>query len=406
MTYRGTLLVILTIGFGLVTKARAQGPVYPTQVSLYPQVSAETNGMGGAGVSFVSDNALAVIANPAELGLFSLHGIMGVSYMPEIPRQLNAYAINMGLNLNRIFHGVPFLIGVGIGYSHPRYSYPLLNQNFQNAVQTDAANDITIGVGMDYLVKLGLGYTMKWANTTGAPEYLTYYKSAYSPDLGAILQFPIVNLLSKLKGLSTISTYGVRPIFNLTIGYSERNAGDYAPYGFAILPREGDLGWNFEAGLETDVAGHRWEWLSFTWLRQSDAPLVSSTGSFVYLSGLGNFHVSDNLIAGRPTDNVSVEKGWQLQLGQFIYLRGGSATGPEIPTYSTFGWGVKLDGLIKTLIFAHGIDQSGSLARFLLDHMDFQFSYSKANGEIVGYGNTTGIGFEGEPFESLTLVVR
>jgi hypothetical protein len=389
----------------MVAKGWAQNVLYPSQVSLYSQASAETNGMGGAGVSFVSDNALAVIANPAELGLFSLHGMLGASYMPPIPNQLDAFAVNAGMNVNKIWNELPVKIGVGVGYSNPSYTYPSEGSLLTNSVTTDAANGVTIALGVDYFVKLGLGYTFKWATTEETGRFRGYYKSTYTPDWGALLQIPVADIILNSDGSFTRSILGVTPILNLTFGYSERNFGNYAPGGLPGLPREGDLGWNLQFGLVTSVAGHRWNWLSITWIRQVDAPLVfNGANTSEYDQGLGSFKVFDNLFAGRPTGGVSIGKGWQVQIGQFLYFRAGSATGPEIPTYTTFGASVRVDGLIKGLIFTHAISSEGPTGRFLLDHLDFQFDFSEANGKIVGYRYPTG--FKGEPFESLTLVVR
>lgn len=412
MRLRGTTAVILTTVFCTLGRGWAQNALYPSQVSLYSQVSAETNGMGGAGVSFVSDNALAVIANPAELGLFSLHGMLGASYMPTIPNQLGAFAVNAGMDLHSLWNTFPVRIGLGVGYSNPNYDYAYsggAESLLANSVTTDAANGVTVALGVDYFVKLGLGYTFKWATTEETGRFRGYYKSTYTPDWGALLQIPVADIILNSDGSFTRSIIGATPILNLTFGYSERNFGNYAPGGLPGLPREGDLGWNFQFGLETSVAGHRWNWLSFTWIRQVNAPLVfNGTNTSVYDEGLGSFNVFDNLFAGRPTGGVSIGKGWQVQIGQFLYFRAGSATGPEIPTYTTFGGSVRLDGLIKGLIFTDAISGDDTIASFLLDHLGLQFDFSEANGEIVGpsSGNTSGIGFKWEPFESLTLVVK
>jgi hypothetical protein len=405
MRFRRTIVAILSTIFCIVARGWAQNALYPYQVSLYSQVSAETNGMGGAGVSFVSDNALAVIANPAELGLFSLHRILGASYMPPIPNQLGAFAVNAGMDLHRLWNTFPVRIGLGVGYSNPNYDYAYsggAESLLANSVTTDAANGVTVALGVDYFVRLGLGYTFKWATTEETGGFRGYYKSTYTPDWGALLQIPVADIILNSDGSFTRSIIGATPILNLTFGYSERNFGNYTPGGLPGLPREGDLGWNFQFGLETSVAGHRWNWLSFTWIRQVDAPLVFNGTK--YDQGLGSFKVFDNLFAGRPTGSVSIGKGWQVQIGQFLYFRAGSATGPEIPTYTTFGGSLRLDGLIKGLIFTDGISAHGAIERFLLDHLDLLFDFSEANGKIVGYRYATG--FKGEPFESLTLVIK
>ena len=394
---RTIVLFIATVTFATTVQSEAQ-------VSLYPQVSAETNGMGGAGVSFVSDNALATIANPAELGLFSLDGVLSASYMPDVPAQLNAFAIDGGVTLNRYWRALPIKFSVGLGYSNLDYSYPEPGENLTGSLQTDATHAVTFALGVDCTVRLGFGYTLKWVNTKGVDAY---YNSTYAPDWGAMLQVPITRLVSQTNRHLVRFASNLTPLFNITFGYSERNVANYMPYGYAILPREGDLGWNFELGLEKLVAGHRWKWLSFIWLRQADSPLVSAVGrTRIYNDELGKVQLYNNLFEGRPTGDVSIEKGWQIQLGQFIYFRRGSATGPFVSTYETSGWGVALDGLVKTLVFLHLINSETSIAKFALGHADLRFDYSSNPQQMIGIGRTNWYGTGGEGFETVTLVLR
>ena len=278
MRLRRTLLMLSLLIFSAVSKSQAQIP-------LYSQVSAETNAMGGAGVSFVSDNALAIIANPAELGLFSLKGAFTASYTPTVPDQLNAFAFNTGLTLNRVLPMLPFKVGFGIAYSNPNYSYvatgpasPVLS------TASDRANGLTFGVGADDVVKLGLGYTLRWVTSNiGLP---VHYHSIYAPDFGIIVGIPVVSLISRLGSRSDVSFGGVTPVLNLAVGYAQRNAGDYAPYAAAALPREANLGWNIEVGLKSQIDRHPWKWLSLTLIRQASASLVLNEDTAVTYEGV------------------------------------------------------------------------------------------------------------------------
>ncbi len=394
---RTILLVISTLTFAMAVQSHAQ-------VSLYPQVSAETNAMGGAGVSFVSDNALATIANPAELALFSLHGILSASYMPPIPGQLNAYALDGGVTLNRYWQELPLKVSLGVGYSNPNYSYPEPGEGPTNGLQTDVTHAVTFALGVNYTVKLGLGYTLQWVNTRGVDPY---YHSTFAPNWGAILQVPVMRLVFGADRHPVLLPSNTTPFFNVTIGFSQRNVANYNSYGYAILPREGDLGWNFELGLERHVAGHQWKWLSFILLRQADSPLSSAQGrTQIYDNGLSKVQLYSNLVEGFPTGEVSIEKGWQIGLAQFIYVRGGSATGPYVPTYETFGWGLRLDGLFQTLAYFHLINPETEIAKLALDHFDLRFDYSNNPQELTGFGQTKWYGTEARGFTSMTLVLR
>ncbi|MCL5266476.1 MAG: hypothetical protein M1469_00035 [Bacteroidetes bacterium] len=79
MRYTQTIWVIPVLIFAWAVQSRGQ--IFP---ELNFPLSAETNAMGGAGVSLISDNALATIANPAEPGLFSLNGTLSVGFVPDL----------------------------------------------------------------------------------------------------------------------------------------------------------------------------------------------------------------------------------------------------------------------------------------------------------------------------------
>ncbi|MCL5268468.1 MAG: hypothetical protein M1469_10245 [Bacteroidetes bacterium] len=190
-----------------------------------------------------------------------------------------------------------------------------------------------------------------------------------------------------------------------------KNIGKYIAFYGNPLPGEADLGWNVEVRLRSRVASHSCEWFSFAWLRQADASLLSLDSSMsiypssldttfnyfdTYKDGLGDFRPYDNLFVGRPTGDVGIRRRWQIGLAEFIYIRGGSITDQGQPTYSTFGWGARLEGLLKLLVFMHWLDADGSVAKFVLNHLDLQFDYSRAYGGIYG----------GKPFEDLNIVVR
>ncbi len=87
-------------------------------------VSADANGIANVAASAISDNAMATITNPGQLGILSLTdnfiaatfltgtnlNMFGSSYIET----LNASAVNVGFNLEGVFHG-PFQLGIGAG---------------------------------------------------------------------------------------------------------------------------------------------------------------------------------------------------------------------------------------------------------------------------------------------------
>lgn len=393
--------------FARVSVSRAQNSLYPQVNSLYPQVSAETKAMGGAGVSFVSDNALATIANPAELGLFSLDRIFSASYTPTVPDERNAFAVSTGLILNRFLPDLPFKLGFGIGYSQPHYFYIAPAPGPELIWNTDAANSLTLGVGLDDVVRLGLGYTFKWVTSSNVFAE-PYYRSTFAPDFGAILQIPMLKLISSLTRSDILTYSNTSPFLAATVGYAKRNTAELSAID-AFVPTEADLGLNVEVGLHTRINHRNWNLLSLTWVRQVDGALLSDYHS------LGNFQVYGNLVAGRLTGNVEVLKGWQIQLGSLIYIRGGSVMAGQLSSYyygigygiedfKTFGWGIRLNGLINLLSTADLLGPQTGVASFVLHHFDIEFDRSTETGlpPVWPLGWT----IRGRPMESITIVLR
>ena len=437
MRYRRTLFVILTLTFATAVRSEAQ--FY--QELGYP-LSADANAMGGAGAALVSDDPLATALNPAQLGFSSFSGGLHVGVVPSLasPNYYSplyggfwnltglsrAVAIDFGFPLNRVWNQLPSDISIGVGYVNARYAFDYFGSYPVQPTRGDYVNGISIGVGLKYLVKLGIGYAINpvsltinpWPSPNGSVT-----ASATAQSIGAILEIPLLDLMSEANRSPVLTSAGLRPVFNLTFGFSARNLGSHSYLGGAGLPEEADLAWNIRLGLETRVGNHEWKWIAFNMIREADASLLSldstltvnpsNTPDSVYnyyygtRNGIGGFHIYDNLIAGKPTaldhatinrpvGDIGVLKGAQIELGQFIYLREGSVTEAGLPTYTTYGWGAKLDGLVKTLLFMHCISPGNEIAKLLLDHFNLDFAYSKANGGP----------FHGEPFESLNLVVR
>ncbi len=435
MRFSKTASVILIVTFA--TAARSMAQFYP---ELSFPLSAAANAMGGAGASLVSQSPSALSFNPAQLGLSSLDGIMSAAIVPGVnvsPNYTSLYgawyltglsrdfAIDLGLPVSLFWHRLPFKLGIGIGYANARYPVGNASEGPYNLTRTDNMNDFTLSLGLKYVVTLGLGYTVDPLVSAygGYPGSRTTTTTTH--DLGAILRVPVLVMVSEAAHKSFSAFNDLKPLLDLTFGYSARNMGTHTYAGGAGLPAEADLGWNAELGLEMQLDHHEWRWISFTFVREADASLISldSTAApiplpvrlpnstydyyYSYRKGLGDFHLFDNLVAGvptafdsfiygRPAGNIGVLKGAQLELGQFIYLREGSVAEAGLPTYTTYGWGVKLDGLVKTLLFLHWLSPDGAFTRMLLDHFNFEYDYSKASGGP----------FQGEAVETLNLVIR
>src|SRR5512141_1526261 len=116
--------VLLSIVALSSSSLHAQGESAVPFLLIHP--SPEANGWGNVGTAVVSDNPIATISNPAQLGLFSLDNYFSFSsYTPKtvwLPNfgstdlTYNAWATNAGYNLRNALD-LPFPVGIGFGYS-------------------------------------------------------------------------------------------------------------------------------------------------------------------------------------------------------------------------------------------------------------------------------------------------
>jgi hypothetical protein len=130
--------------------------------------------------------------------------------------------------------------------------------------------------------------------------------------------------------------------------------------------------------------------------------LASPTGNInyenFYKSGLGDIEPIDNLILGRTYGKVDLRKGWQVQLAEFLYVRGGKFEGIGY-SYATFGTSVKLNGLLKLLAAFDLVNIKTGPFAFLVDHFDLQYHFSE-------YTNGVNIAMDGTTFKAINLVIK
>ena len=379
--------------------------------------SPEANGMGGIAASTSTDNAMAVAANPGQLGLMSLSNYFVGStnepktqLLPELQLDGLTYyntVVNVGINLQRVFP-ISFPLSVGGGYSRILLNLgkffvadmsPTPTYIFDGSEESET---YTIGIGCDYLVKVGVGYSSRHLKSTIAVfdiqrSGLENSASASMSDIGIISQIPVLDIVSKLRKEPIGDFLGMTPSVDLTLGYVLSNYGSESATYFdndfnEPFPRKATFGFSWKAGLLCHAAEHEWELTSFTFGREVEDILFNripaiidpitnvmvTRPSFDYLSGFGHIEFLKNVILGERTGNVTIRKGWQLSLGELVYLRGGS-TNEADQELSSKGLGVRLAGLLKLLETLTPRAMSASHLDFILDHFDIRFDHSSVS---------------------------
>ncbi|MCL5020145.1 MAG: hypothetical protein M1339_00460, partial [Bacteroidetes bacterium] len=259
--------------------------IYATQASAQMQYSApavDAEGMGGVEASLPSDNAVVQLANPAQTGFFSLHGIASMAaYLPayssssRIGNGIDAAsmfstAAEFGIDLQKYLQ-TPFKISAGIGYARTGADASGGGEIVQYEWQNRADN-LIMGLGFDDVVKIGVGMGFNWIssvnNFPGAGR-----ASVVAHSYGAIVQVPVLRLIE--GGSERDGHNGNGHFANFTIAYALRDVGGYFAYDSnpvdeGTLFRQADLGINLELGIESTFDGKPWKIVSVMFAREAE----------------------------------------------------------------------------------------------------------------------------------------
>lgn len=422
--YRFVFLVVV-----LLTSASAHAQNLTTT-----PLSVDGNGMGGVGATLISSNALAVTANPAQAGMLSLNSVLNAAAYIQKPSRLpsasftdaglSASAANLGVDLRR-FLKIPFDIGIGVGYSKESleardFNVPEPDGSLMHAPNGERMETVSIGLGFRWLVDFALGYTSKKLDVQQLQREPNGYLAPFDPgatahDWGTMLRIPVIKIVSTLDQRDLMITPKLKPLVDITASLAKRNIGGSIPsflYGDTLpLPRQAVAGLAVNLGLTTTVDGKRWELLSLTVARQAEdflvnyatfsqpAPFPGYGSGYVYQSGFGDLQLLDNLILGRSNGTVTLIKGWQVGIGELLYVRGGAHYPPGQYSYTTFGGTIKLNGLLKLLAAYHLADFNYGALAFLFNHLNVEYDYCM-------YTNTSDAAMSGATFQDLNLVIK
>ena len=382
--------------------------------------SVDGNAMGGISATIPSVTATAPIANPAQLGLFSLENVLSAAVYPKKTEWLPEYnfseltysasAINVGYNFKDL---LPLPVSVGIGYSRIDINlgtFTVTGPSSPTGTRFEAreiAEQFSVGFGLEYLVRVGIGFNSKWIDSRLGPtgtemEPAAGTAKAFASDFGINVVAPLTDIVSTLSGESLQLLPRVEPLLDVSFGYVHGNVGREIRYVSVAqadpLPRRAVIGLGVELGFAARIRDSRWKIASVVVAREVEDILVlrANDGTFTYQSGLGDIAFTDNVILGKMNSRATVRKGWQVQVGEVLFVRGGRTAGPGL-AYYTDGFGVQLNGFLKLLELAAPELSEGWIG-FVGEHFDVQYSRST-------YGDTRSP-IDGTSFGQLNLLVK
>lgn len=408
----------------LFHKGYSQGESPVSFLLIHPSI--EANGRGNTTIAVLSDNPIASLANPGQLGVFGLSNLFAVtSYAPRTQwfpsfgvsdLTYKVWALQGGYNVGKEL-SLPFSVSVGAGYSRidldlgtytrvDSYGRPIGRFSaFENS------DNISIAVGAEYFVKVGLGWSFKSIHSLldlSSTSNIANEAKPSATDFGLIIHAPLFDILKQAGTENVEILSGIEPLFNLTLGYAKSNMGDGVNYTrnpqTDPLPRNVSVGLTTEIGIAAKAESEQWKVFSFTLAREAADLLVErkSSGSFTYQSGLGDISLFDNIILGKIRSRENVMKGWQLTFGETAYIRGGSfAEGVNFGNrnYSTSGFGFRIRGLFKAIQAISPESMENSIFAFLAKHLDVGYDHAS-------YHAGSGEPLDGTTFNSLILVIK
>jgi hypothetical protein len=424
---KNSAYVLLTIVALLLSpvSSRSQGGATAVPFLLIPPAP-EGLGMGGGSASVPTTDAIAPLINPGQLGVFSLANLLSAStYLPRsswLPQyqlpdmSYGVTAVNAGYNFRSLL-SLPFDLSVGLGYSRVSLDLGTFNVTSSSGPTVigtfqakEYADDYTVGIGLAYYARLGLGYTYKRIVSALSAVGTEQENSAgtgktSAADIGLLLDVPILRIVSAISGASLDIAPQTAPFLDLSLGLVRDNVGDAMTYVDPAqadpLPRSAVVGLSLGTGITMTSGKTDWSLLAVRVVHQADQVLVTrhNDGTFDYLSGFGDISFWDNVVLGKSNPLVTSRRGWELQVGEFFAWREGTVDAPGFATYTTSGYSISVGGLMKLFrALHHSPEADGSWWGFAMDHFDLQFHSGK-------YDQTAGAG-ESTMAQSLNLVVR
>lgn len=355
---------------------------------------AEASAMGTASVALVTNDPLAIILNPAHLGMQSLNNYFsgGFNNSDWIPIFLSdikyqTQSLTAGINFGKLYNDYP-KYSLGFGYSKVHLdlgTFIRTGSDSPEPIGTFSANEYStqysIGFGIEYYIKASIGATFKKIRSNLASEAVMNAR-----DYGLLFDVPVLEIISGYTNNKYELYPEIFPFFNLMFGYSKSNIGDRVVYAGLIqadpLPRTARIGTGVNMGIEIQKENFSWKPISLRWtLEESDLLVTrSQSGSWKYQPGIGDIKLFSNIFFGASNPKTERGIGWELNIFEFLAIRGGRFEDPLGSRYfNTSGYGLNLKGIFKFISYYRPDLKQDSIFGFIINHIDLQYNRSSWN---------------------------
>lgn len=368
-------------------------------------VSAESYMLGNTGAAGLTDDPMAVVINPAQLGMQSLKSQYAAGY-----NFINSYhfvntwhksmAVNAGFRLGDfVKSSIPLSFGIGYSNLYNQYIEMWVTsveqpQGYKEMSPNDKADLYSIGIGLDYGIQLSAGATYKHCSA----KFLdTETKNLY--DFGLLVNFPVQELLGNAIESAFSKETGFGYSAEVNLGYSRNNIGSEAisdrhittwPGEYRIfktaVPSTIQTGFSTVIGLIYSKNNVIWQPLNISYSIEEKDMLSYSSGNTVKHQGImGDINFFQDIIIGKTNLSTTKHKGFRIDIGEMVSVFNGSSEGgyyyPEIREEIS-GWAINSKGFFKVLAM-FSPDIVNTKAGYIFQHLSVQCTFGKAENSKI-----------------------
>jgi len=377
-----------------------------------------SNGMGQTFIALPKSDPYSTLYNPGNLGLSAIENYFSIGFYPEKVKWLPSIADDIFYDSKAINAGFRLTtnIYVGIGY-HIVYldlgEQLLTGEEGPEPIGSfqswEKARGLSIGLGGDFGVKIGLGTTGKFIEShlgllKSGSEYEEAKAEAYAWDFGGIVEIPLFKLLNDPLHF-TFEGHQLHPFLNPALGYSLNNYGNEITYHLEEqadpLPRSARVGFRMNAGIMLSDENLIWKIVAFNWGRNAEDLLIKERKppdfKVEYQGLMGDINFVNDLICWKPNEKIVKMQGWQLNCLETFYYRKGSYDDPDGKVqYKTTGYGFGLAGLLN---LGRIVFPENNTIKFIAEHIDIQYHWSEMEIEVEHP-------LHGTQFKGINLVIK
>jgi hypothetical protein len=360
--------------------------------------------MAGASAASAENDALALVSNPGHLGTMMAERYFSAvfyptktNWLPQLAPDLtfDAKAFLFGFNLKRINRKIPITLGIGytrafINLGEQTISGELDPTPLGTFQSWQRANIWSVGIGIDYLIRAGIGWNFKSIESNLAPQVINTSQAgevrlqANAHDWGLAATAPLLDIAAQVTKKSLKTESGLQPFLDTGFGYAQSNVAKITNYIDDVqaepLSKVSRSGISLKAGLMLSIARLRWRFFSVERVNEAEQPLAGriSLGGIRYARIRSDIDIWKHVILGKGSSTLIAKKGWDFDFFELISIRTGRYSDPlGRVTYKTTGFGLSLAGVFK--YHRYFSPQRNNVLSLISRHLDVAYESGHVN---------------------------